>query len=236
MKRLLVALLAVACLVLGARWAPPSPAAGEWRPLVRALGPLRSIWADVLLVQFDERALHLDVFASGEQARRILVLRPDLPAYRIYFGQYLALDLANLEADPVLQRERVRQGIRILREGAEVLPGSPQVAAALADTLWALADSHPDWIEGWVKDPLGEALDAYLRADRLAPEALTTDYAFRFRLRLEGLLKNPDRLPGRAAEVRRIAEDQLRRPGLPPESATALRTALREALRRALGR
>lgn len=226
MSRLLGVFLALLLLFLGARWAPSAGGAREWRPLVRLLGPLRAVWADVLLIQFEERALQQDVFALTEQARQILRLRPDQPGYWVYFGQFLALDLASVEADPDLRRERVRQGLQILREGASTLTASPQVPAALADTLWALALDHPDWLRGQVEDPLGEALDAYRLADSRAPEALGTDWAMRLRLFLEGMLRAPERLPGRAAEIRQFAEDLAGRPGLAEEAREALRRAL----------
>jgi len=227
-RRVAALFLAVGCLAGARLLAPAPPGHAEWRPLVRALGPLHPVWADVLRIRLDERLLDQDVFAVAELAREILRLRPDQPTWRVHLGQVLALDVAGQEADPALRRERVRQGLAILREGTRTPAADAQVFAGLAETLRALAQAHPDWLRGVVDDPWGEALDAWEEADRRGlPGGAATLVAASYRLFLERLLRQPGLLPGREGEIRALAEAALRREGVPAAAASALRRALR---------
>lgn len=124
MKRLAIAIAALALFAAAQRLAPPDRARVSLpgHPLVAALGPLRPIVAELVRLRFDSSRLSERVLGQLDDAWTVLALRPDRPEEFASFGSYFVFDAPTLLLDAAERRVLERAGLEIFEWGRRLHP------------------------------------------------------------------------------------------------------------------
>lgn len=141
---LALALLLAAQLVAGP---PPASVQAEGQRgtlLAPMLGPLRPLFAELMLVHFQLRSERRQSFGLLEEAHGILALRPDRVDLWLHMATLFAIDFGFRSGNASTRVAWFQAGLRLFQRGLERLPEAAILWLSLGQTLRAAELYHPD--------------------------------------------------------------------------------------------
>ena len=204
-------------------------------PITTLLGPVRPLYAELLLLKLELETNRGKLLQQLDLASQVLAIRPDLPSLRAELGLHFALDLPAEEADSAAATIWVRCGLSILEDARRQFPEDPSIHLASAHVWVALRRHHLDRLGRLgVSEPEAarRVLDHLLVAyEHSAGNPIRGVVRLLYALTLQELLERPSENESLQALALLHAETLIADPSVPEETRRQLWTAIRQAER-----